>query len=392
MRDPATPLRLLYVQPARSFGGAERQASLVLSRLPEEGIEPTVLVGPGRDVLPWFAEAGVASVAHSQHFPRERFRFALLPAECAALAQLLDDAETLRTDHAFDVVAGSLGFGWAASGLLGRRWHVPAVWRAGGLSSGEVPDRVEALAARSLARLLRPALLVANARAVIDHWGPIVGLPTALVPNAVELAPGERAEREGGRGAFVVGFLGRLAPEKGLPELVRAVARLRARGVDARLVVGGPGDAAAVQRLVDEAGLKPHAQVTGPVRDVAAFLEGCDAVVSSSRSEGSPNVLLEAMALGRPVVATAVGGTPELVRHEVDGLLVPPGAPEAMASALERVARDEALRRRLGAAGRARAHGFSAAASARALATVLRAVVAGAAAARVEAPGITPRA
>jgi len=89
-------------------------------------------------------------------------------------------------------------------------------------------------------------------------------------------------------------------------------------------------------------------------RDVAACLAAADVVALPSLQEGLGVAALEAMAAGRPVVASRVGGLAEAVVHEETGLLVPPGDPTALATALARLARDPGLRARLGAAGRAR--------------------------------------
>jgi glycosyltransferase involved in cell wall biosynthesis len=91
----------------------------------------------------------------------------------------------------------------------------------------------------------------------------------------------------------------------------------------------------------------------GQQPDVAAIMAACDVFVMPSLGEGVSNVLLEAMALGKPVVATRVGGTPELVRDGETGWLVPPRDPEALAAAVLGVLRDPALGARVGACGRA---------------------------------------
>src|SRR5262249_4735618 len=95
----------------------------------------------------------------------------------------------------------------------------------------------------------------------------------------------------------------------------------------------------------------------GAVADVPGFLAGLDVAVLPSRAEGMSNALLEYMAAGRPVVATPVGATPEVIEDGVHGLLVQPGDPEALAAAIGRLLSDLALASRLGAAARARARG-----------------------------------
>ena len=134
-------------------------------------------------------------------------------------------------------------------------------------------------------------------------------------------------------------YVGRLAEEKGVPELVRAVGGLP-------LVVVGDGP---LRRLLPQAvGFVPHDRL-------GAYYERAAVVVCPSRREGFGVACAEAMAYGRPVVASAVGGLLDHVEDGVTGLLVPPRDPRALRAALERLLGDAELRARLGAAARARA-------------------------------------
>jgi glycosyltransferase involved in cell wall biosynthesis len=152
----------------------------------------------------------------------------------------------------------------------------------------------------------------------------------------------------------LIGTVGRLEPRKGTATLLAAFATLRGDGRhDAALVVVGDGPlrselATEAERL----GVAPHVQFLGDRADVLGVLEALDVFVLPSRTEGMSNALLEAMATARPVVATAVGGTPEVVSEGSSGLLVPADAPTAMAAAIARLLDDAALAARLGAAAR----------------------------------------
>jgi glycosyltransferase involved in cell wall biosynthesis len=159
-----------------------------------------------------------------------------------------------------------------------------------------------------------------------------------------------------------IGEIARLCDVKGQRELLQALARLP----DARLVLAGrdleQGGAFQdeLERESERLGIRERVEF-GFHEDVPALLETLDVVALPSWTEGLPLVLLEAMARGRPVVATRVGGTPELVTDGETGLLVPPRDPEALAAALRRVLDDADLARRLGDAGRAQvAERFSA--------------------------------
>ena len=109
-----------------------------------------------------------------------------------------------------------------------------------------------------------------------------------------------------------------------------------------------------VRRLAEESGIGNRLDFVGRISDVPAFLSGLDVAVLTSHSEGLSNAILEYMAAGRPVVATAVGATAELIENGIQGLLVPPGDPQAVASAIERLLDDPALASQMGAAGRQR--------------------------------------
>jgi glycosyltransferase involved in cell wall biosynthesis len=173
------------------------------------------------------------------------------------------------------------------------------------------------------------------------------GIDTARFSH---LAPGDT-----GRSEAVVGFVGRLDPVKNPEGFVRAAALVLARRPRARVAVAGEGPLRpGLAALAADLGIAARFDWRGEVADIVEFLAGVDIVVSSSRAEGLPNALLEAMAAARPVVATAVGGVPELVRDGVEGLLVPPDDPAALATAVDRLLADPALARRLGESGRAR--------------------------------------
>ena len=98
--------------------------------------------------------------------------------------------------------------------------------------------------------------------------------------------------------------------------------------------------------------------LTGYRPDAVRLMAGCDVFLLGSKWEGLPVALMEASALGLPIVATRVGGIPDSFHDDVDALLVEPGSPEALAGAIERLAQEEPLRRRIGEAAQARAGDF----------------------------------
>jgi glycosyltransferase involved in cell wall biosynthesis len=156
---------------------------------------------------------------------------------------------------------------------------------------------------------------------------------------------------------FVVGWIGRMTGVKRTDDVLLAVRSLRRRGVDAVLCMVGDGpDRDTVERRAHELGIVRDSLFLGYQEDVASYYAAFDALILSSANEGTPVSAIEALAGGRPVVATRVGGVPDVVREGVDGFLVAPGDVDAMAERLARLAADPGLRHRMGEAGRASVH------------------------------------
>ncbi|MHB1587180.1 MAG: glycosyltransferase family 4 protein [Acidiferrobacteraceae bacterium] len=146
---------------------------------------------------------------------------------------------------------------------------------------------------------------------------------------------------------------GRLSPEKGHKVLLGAVHRLVQSGNDFHLVIAGDGpERPNLERLVARLALQRHVQFLGQRRDMDIVYGASDILVLPSFKEGMPNVILEAMANGLTIVASCVGGVPEMVRHEKEALLVPPNDVNALAGALERMVRYPEQARALARAAR----------------------------------------
>jgi glycosyltransferase involved in cell wall biosynthesis len=151
---------------------------------------------------------------------------------------------------------------------------------------------------------------------------------------------------------FVVGWIGRMTAIKRVEDVLLAFRDLRGRGIDATLVLVGDGpDREALERRAHELGLARHLLSVGYQRDVAPYYAFMDALLLPSANEGTPVVAIEALAAHRPVVATRVGGVPDVVDDAEDGFLVPIGDVGAMAAALERLACDPELRAEMGSRG-----------------------------------------
>jgi glycosyltransferase involved in cell wall biosynthesis len=154
---------------------------------------------------------------------------------------------------------------------------------------------------------------------------------------------------------FVVGWVGRMTAVKRTLDVLAAFKGLRERGIDAVLCMVGDGpDRRQVEERAHELGIARHCLFVGYQRDIAPYYGFFDAFLLPSANEGTPVVAIESLAAERPVIATAVGGVPDVVDDGATGFLVPPRNVAAIVDRLEELARDPELRARMGAAGRDR--------------------------------------
>lgn len=199
---------------------------------------------------------------------------------------------------------------------------------------------------------------------LVDRRG-IAPRRVRLIRNGVEVDPADpsaarrraaaavRAELGVAAGDRLVAAVGRLVGQKGFDDVIRALPAVLGAVPTARLVIVGDGPLRArLAALAREAGVESHVSLLGFRSDVPDFLRAADVLVIPSRREGFPMVTLEAMALGTPVVATAIDGIVEQLDADVDGLLVPPGDPAALTAAIVRVLTGAGLADRLAAAAR----------------------------------------
>ncbi len=201
-------------------------------------------------------------------------------------------------------------------------------------------------------------LVLADSRAVADRLDGInahvVHCPVVL---DAEPAPAPPWPADPARPGPVVGFVGRVEPRKGVLDLARAAPAIRAAAPGARIILLGADVYGADPGYGGLVAATEEVEQCGWVEDAAAVMAHLDVLVAPSYAEPFGTVLAEAMAAGTPVVATAVGGLPEVVTDGSDGVLVPPGRPDALAAGVLRALAD---RERLGAAARASARRFDA--------------------------------
>lgn len=233
-----------------------------------------------------------------------------------------------------------------------QRLGIPVVVRcalAGTLRPGPRDEAYLRAAARfitvseDIRRELVAALPGLDAPVTAIHNGTDIDAFEHTAPADLDLPPG----------AVAFGFIGRMHEEKGLFELAEAWPQVAAAAPDAWLVIAGTGPHE--ERVHTAFSALPRVRMLGYRTDNIALHRAFDVLVLPSHREGFPNVVVEAMAAGTPVVATSISGTVEAVEPEVTGLLVPPRNADALAGALIRLAADEPQRRRMGALAAARA-------------------------------------
>jgi glycosyltransferase involved in cell wall biosynthesis len=358
------PLRVLYMQPAVDFGGAERQATYVMAGLPRHGIEVVPVVGPGRLIVEELERLGVHAIHHEglpsdEQAPRSSMQRALLVSHWVrSFFHMSRELTAVVRRHPCDVIFASRPFSWVVGGRIGTALGIPVVWRAGTLFN----HAVQPPWLRLCARLWPPHSIVCTSNAVRAALERHVSAPTFVVYNGVDTARfSPKVDRAAARATLgiggetpVVALAARLSPEKGLSFLVDVCSLLKAELPSVQVLVAGDGQwRARFDAACRQAGLDGTVRPLAFIPDVERVYAAADVVLSTSETEGCPNALLEAMAMGRPVVATAVDGTTEVIRDGVDGLLVWPGAPAAFATRVAELLRSPSRRSELARAAMA---------------------------------------
>jgi glycosyltransferase involved in cell wall biosynthesis len=345
---PERRARLLYVVTLAEVGGAQSYVRALLAAA-NEAYDVTVAAhgdGPLREAA---LDLGIPFV-DLRHVRRP----ISLIEDFLGLLELMRLFRRVRPDlvHLNSSKAGILGR------VAARLVRVPVcVFTAHGWAFGIAATRTAVLYRRA-ERFVRPLATAiicvcdADRRAGLEA-GTCEEERTVVIPNAVEVGPTPDYSRPGS-GPVEIVAVGRLAEQKDFSTLIAAVALLPAGSVRLRVLGDGP----LRQRLEAEIvalGLPGVVELVGEVADVRTPLGQADIFALTSRWEGLPLSILEAMAAGLPVVAAAVDGVPEAVVQGETGFLVSPGDPDETRAALARLADDPELRTRLGRAGRRRA-------------------------------------
>jgi glycosyltransferase involved in cell wall biosynthesis len=326
-------------------GGLERVITLLSRRLDRSRFEPSVLCLRNRGE---FADELTAEgiPVHVLPWSRDALDYlAFLKLARILRAERIDVIHTHNTGPFFH---GALG-----ASLAGVRTHIHTD------HARPFPDRLRWMVAEHfLSHLAYRVVGVSDhTTANLVRYERIPREKLVTIPNGIELAPARRSPVEVRAslripdGAPVVGTAGRLTGQKGLEFLIQAATLLRPRYPDLRVLLVGDGDQrGALEEQARAAGLDDRVHFLGIRMDIPDLLGVFDIYALPSRWEGLPMAVLEAMAAGLPVVASDVGGVPTAIRDGMEGFLVPPGEPAALAGALAKLLSDPDLRARMGTA------------------------------------------
>jgi glycosyltransferase involved in cell wall biosynthesis len=365
----AEPIRVLRVIARLNMGGPALHVAYLTAGLAERGYETTLVAGTlarGEDSMAFVADELGLDVVRLDQLHRE-----ISPVrDTVAVLRLARLIRQVRPHilHTHTAKAGAVGRLAALAAGEARPPIVVHTFHGHVLRGYFDPARTVGfrLLERWLARI--STALVAVSPEVRDDLVSLGVAPPekfAIVRLGIELEQRVAAARDGrgesrrvlgiGPDRFAVGWIGRMTGVKRTDDVLLAFKRLRESGVDACLCMVGDGpDRPAVERRAHELGVMRHTLFLGYQEEVAPFYAAFDAMVLPSINEGTPVSAIEALAAGRPVVATRVGGVPDVVRDGEDGFLVPAGDVDALAERLAQLAREPELRERMGAAGRAR--------------------------------------
>lgn len=340
--------RILHIIPTLDQSGAEKQLALTALHLPREKYDVRVIaVTRGGHYERVLHDAGV-----DVHVIGKRFKWD--PMTLYRLYAMIKEFQP-------DIVQTWL-FAGNAYGRVAARWaKVPHI-----IASERCVDEWKSgyhfLIDRFLMRWTDR--IVVNAEGIRRFYvrqgltdQSITTIPNAIEPKPIDNSPTTKIRESLGVPLEVplVGFIGRLWPQKRVQDLIWATDILRMSGWNFRVVIVGDGPRrVALKRFADALEIMPIVHFVGHRNDVPEIMRALDMLVLPSKFEGLPNVALEAMMAGKPVVGTRIAGTDEVVVDGETGILVPPQQPLELARAIRSILADPALGKRMGAAGRDR--------------------------------------
>jgi len=332
------PIRVVYLIGELGKGGSERQLYLLLKAMDLSEVEPLVVV---------FNHSKESD--YSDDIRALGIRVVFLPTRSASVFSKLRFLTRLLRQEKPDIVHS-----WSA-------YANPYATLAGFLSGvhlrlGSIRDSLQNRVFSTLPKLYRKFSIWGNTAQVVNSQGIQEELlklgfseqKILLLDNCVEIAPILNADMAGPfplefKGSRIVGTVCNIRRKKNIHVFIEGMALLTARYPSLRgVIIGQPIPTemdyyAEIQQLIKDRALSDRIVILGFREDAPSLIRELDVVCLLSSFEGSPNVILEAMAASRPVIATRVGGIPDLVTDGINGLLIAPGDPVAFAAALEKM-------------------------------------------------------
>ncbi len=343
-------LRIVHLCAPAHVGGLERVIHALAPATVRKGAEVSVVavVEPGAEVRAFVAPLEAAGI------PVEVIRVGAR-SYLAELRVVRRVVRALRPNlvHSHGYRSDLLHGGWARRAGIATVSTLHGSSRLGGRFSAFLEWWQEGALRRfdGVVAVSRPLRDELTARGVATDR--IALLPNAWLPSEPREHPAFGSVRPGSL-EVRIGWVGRLIPIKGGDVFLRAIASLEADAPWSSWIVGDGPERSELEALASSLGIRERVTFLGALEDAASIMHHFDLFVLSSHSEGTPMVLLESLGAGVPVVATAVGGVPGVVRDPEEGWLVAPGDPSSLAEALAEALKDPARRRARGEAGRVR--------------------------------------
>jgi len=348
---------ILYVVTAGEFGGSVVHVLQLAEYMAKKGHQVAILAAPEPRLMENAERLGVQFFSNPYFVRPVSFR-----KDLPALFNVVRVVHKLNPDL---VSAHSTKAGYAAR-LACFLFRKPVIFTAHGwaFTEGKNPlvRYLLALAERLAAKVTRKIICVSEhdknlaLRFRVAPEQKLIVIHNGMEPTLYINADGSKVRSELGlkEDEILITMVARFVPQKDHNTLLQALSLLPGGEFKAALVGGGERETF-FRKKAGELGLRDKVIFLGERRDVPQILAASDIFVLSSNWEGLPRSIIEAMMAGLPVVATRVGGVPELVEDGVTGFLVPPRDPDALAAALQKLLNDPELRRRMGEAGREKA-------------------------------------
>ena len=366
-------MKVLFYNHTGQVSGAERVLLMILARLDRRRFDPVVVCPTDGRLMQMIDDLGVRTVGLDSLTARFTWRVDRLIRYLASFTAVIRAARAaIRREAPAIVHANSIRAGLVMSvATVGLK--VPVVWHAHDI----LPQHPLSAAVRLVAWASARNHVIAVSRAVADRFCSALlhmfrrRVAVTTIHNAVDLErfkPNSESRREIRRilgvaeRELLIGAIGQLTRRKGQRELIDAFAKVAHEIPQAILVIVGEplfnrdrDYAESLRRAAGSLGVTDRVRFLGPRDDVPALMQGLDLLVVNSRAEPFALTVLEGLASGTPVLATAVGGTPEMIRHSENGWLVVARDPKPLATAMLKLLREATLRESLGQNGRSEA-------------------------------------